>query len=158
MTAWLDQLAAPDLDRDAKAALEERIVSAGKTAVHVLLGHIGDARVCWTERTLLNEGELMNRTPGAPPLAERWSETPVTAGQRADELLHRIVTPPDYVSAFIRNFKPFQVGSGARPFHVADWPAFWEQRRTRTLAAIHDEMKRHVDACWQAHGVRQEVE
>ena len=58
----------PGLDREVKSGIESEIVSAGRAAVPVLLGHLDDARTCWTDRTLVNEGELLNR----PPAPLRW--------------------------------------------------------------------------------------
>lgn len=153
----LERLASPALDREEKSTAEDEVVAARRAAVPALLEHLDDTRTCWTERTLLNEGELLNRPPGAPPVAERWAETRVTLGERACELLRRIVTPADYVSPCLRNSKTVQVGPSVRPFRVDDWPAFWEKREEKTLAEIREEMKGHVDAYWKARGVEQVV-
>lgn len=155
--ALLERLVSSTLDREVKSGVEEEIVSAGRAAVPVLLEHLDDGRTCWTDRTLLNEGELLNRPSDSPPVAERWAETTVTLGDRARDLLFRIVYPPDYVSPFARNAKPYQAGPFVRPFRVDDWPAFWEKRNERTLASIREEMKACVDAYWKGRGVEQEV-
>jgi hypothetical protein len=133
----------------------EDLVAAGKTAIEALVAHLGDARICRKDRTLLNEGELMNRPHNAPPVEEEWAVQDVTVGRRCEELLYTIVTPREDPPVPPTQFKPLSPGS--RPFVVEDWGAWWERNRAKSLAEIRAGLKPAMDAYWKSRGVQQVV-
>jgi hypothetical protein len=151
----VDQLASPEVPRSQKEGIEEGLAGAGKESIPVLIAHLKDRRTCWKERVLVNEGELLNRAPNAPPVAERWAEAEVAVGSRCEEILLRIVTPADYESPHVANFKP--ISGGSRPFRVEDWAAWWQRNRDKSLAQIQGEFKPVLDAYWQSRGTQQVV-
>ena len=153
----LRRLLDPGLSMEQKREAEEAIVRQGQAAFPELLAHLADLRVVWAEKTLLNEGQLMNAPVTAIPVEPEYREIPVTLGERCGQLLLRLITPPDYGSPFSGNFKPFQGGRGSSMFRVTDWPAWWERNRGESLDRIREELKPVIDRYWQAHGVEQVI-
>ena len=151
----LRRLGEPGPSREAKEGAELGLVAAGKDAIPMLIDQLGDAKVCWTEKFLLNEGSLMNRPPNAPPVKEQWVEEEVTVGSRCEALLTRIVWPVDYESPYASNFKP--ISGGSPPFRVEDWKAWWAKNKTKSLDEIREGMKPVLDAYWKSKGVQQIV-
>jgi hypothetical protein len=151
----LARLGDPAESREAKEGIELGLVAAGKEAIPQLIEHLGDSRVCWTERVLLNEGSLMNRPPNAPPIQEEWTDAKVTVGERSEALLTRIVWPVGYKSPFAGNFKT--VSRGSPPFRVEDWRAWWAKNKAKPLDEIREGMKPVLDAYWKSKGVQQVV-
>lgn len=151
----LRRLGDPGLPREAKEGAELGLVAAGKDAIPPLIEHLGDTKVCWTEKVLLNEGSLMNRPPNAPPVKEEWAEEKVTVGSRCEALLTRIVWPVGYESPFASNFKP--ISGGSPPFRVEDWKVWWAKNKAKSLDQIHEELKPVLDAYWKSRGVQQVI-
>jgi hypothetical protein len=151
----LDRLASPAVTRPEKADVEAALATAGKESIPALIAHLKDRRTCWKEKFLLNEGELMNRAPNAPPVAERWVEGDVAVGSRCEEILLRIVTPVHYESPYAGNFKP--TSGGSRPFRVEDWGAWWLRNRDKPLTQIREDFKPVLDAYWKSRGTQQVV-
>jgi hypothetical protein len=145
------------IDKEAKRKIEEEIIGYGKEAIPILIELVNDHTLCWKNRELINQGELMNRPINAPPVLEMWMDEPVTLGNRADWMLLRIITPPGYISPFASNMKPFSAGSNAYLFRVKDWKAWWEKNKGKGIEKIREEMKPVIDAYWKEHGVEQVV-
>lgn len=76
----LDRMADQTVAQAEKEQLEDVLVQLGMDAIPVLIGSVGDQRVCWKEKRLLNEAELTNapvsRNPpprsGSKPTS-RWA-------------------------------------------------------------------------------------
>lgn len=156
MEDLLNQLVSPDQSRDAKAMVEQKIIAMGKAAIPSLIQHLNDARVCWTERILKNEAQLMNRPANIPAPKEEWGERPVSIGMVTNRMLLQIITP-QYQSPYQKNFKPFSTGEDGWMFRVQDWRAWWKSAQYRSLDQIHEEMKKTIDAYWKSHGTEQLV-
>jgi hypothetical protein len=151
----LQRLGDPSLSREAKEGAELGLVAAGEKAVPLLIEHLGDAKLCWTEKVLLNEGALMNRPVNAPPVKEEWAEEKVTVGSRCEAALTRIIWPVGYESPFAGNFKT--VSWASPPFRVEDWRAWWAKNKAKPLDEIREGMKPVLDAYWRSKGVQQVV-
>ncbi len=151
----LRRLADPAVGEEAKRALEQEIVEAGKLAIPCLLRHLASRETAWQEEEVLNLGEMMNRPPNAPPVEPQVVETDVSVGKRAEAMLLRIITPTDYESPYAANFKPFSPGDW--PFRVEDWKLWWARNQRKSLAEIREELEPVIDAYWQSHGVEQLV-
>ncbi len=156
----VERLLAPSLAREAKEALEARLVAAGLAAVPLLLERLQDARVVWRERRVQNLGELMNRpvVAAGPEPAPREVEVEITLGQRAEAMLHRIVAPRNYRSPHFQMFKPRSAGYDGGMLRVKDWRAFFARRQGRTLAEIRAALQPAVDRWYQTKGEEQQVE
>jgi hypothetical protein len=151
----VERLATPAVSRSEKVDIEEALSAAGKEVVPVLIAHLKDGRVCRKEKVLLNEGELTNRAPNAPPVEEHWVEQDVTVGVRCEEILLRIVTPRGYESPHAGHFKAFS--AGPHPFLVEDWALWWKRNQELSLEQIRDKIKPVLDAYWKSHGTQQVV-
>lgn len=115
---------------------------AGLAAVPLLIASLDDERA-FEVRDITNR---MNLPIGEDP-APFFST--LTVGVRCEDLLHDIVTP----SVEGRNIKVFST----QVLRIADWRAFWEKRRGRSLEAIHAELAPLAREYWKAHGTTQTV-
>lgn len=159
LPSLLGRLGDSKLSADEKRKTEERIIAAGKDAIPVLIAHVNDPTTAWTERAVVNMGEVMNQPPslhggGAEP---RYADEAVMVGKRCDEMLRRIVTPRDYRSPEERVMKPISMGSGGGMFRVENWGKWWEKNKGKSLSEIQESIKPVIDRWFREGGVEQVV-
>ena len=150
----IEKLADKGLSREEKAGIPEALYKVGKDAIPALVGVLGDKRVAWKSRVLLNEGELMNRPAGVQAPPEQWRETDVTVEEVAESALSTIVSPIGYEPPVPPNFKPISAGA---PFRVESWPKWWEKNRGKSIEEIRESFKPVLDTYWKSKGVQQVV-
>lgn len=155
MASLLKRLGDTAATREAKAGAEAGLIAAGKAAIPLLMDHLGDPTICWTDRVLLNEGALTNRPSNAPPAKEQWGEEKITVGERCEAMLTRIIWPADYRSPYAGNFKP--VSGGSAPFRVEDWKSWWAKNRSKSLEEIRKAIEPVLDAYWESKGTQQVI-
>jgi len=128
-----------------KREASQQLVGAGKAAIPVLIGCLGDQRV-YERRDIVNRTDL----PGfKPPPKPRMAN--ISVGSRCQDLLYEIVTPVG--SPITANFKVFS----EQKLQVDDWPVWWAANQGKSLADIHAELKPLVDEYWKRHGTTQNV-
>lgn len=141
LAALIDRLGG-DAPLPQKQDAFQQLRLSGRDAIPLLIASLSDERP-YEVRDITNR---MNLPRGANP-------QPVMAtlrvGARCEDLLHAIVTPAVSGS----NIKVFS----EQVLRIADWRAFWEKRRDRSLADIHKELEPLVREYWKAHGTTQTV-
>ncbi len=152
-TALLESLADPGRSRDAKREAEERVAGLGKAAIPELVARTCDTRTVWVERRVLNEAECINAPAGAP-VSPRWADVAVSLGERCDRLLRRIITPEVHGPAGAQR-KPRSASPEGWFFRVADWAAWWDANRARSLEEIREAVRPVVERYWQENGKEQ---
>ena len=139
-----------DAPIEEKRVAKQELYKVGRDAFPVCIAHLEDERVY--ERC-----DVQNYL-GLPP--EHVAPRPkpiivdVKVGSEMRDTLQSLLTPIGYRSPYERNFKPHSM----EMFLVKDWRAFWQKRRTKTLAQIHEELKPLVDRYYQTGGDAQPVE
>lgn len=129
-----------------KQKASEDLVAGGTRAIPWLIASLGDGRT-FAIRDVANRTNLPVTESPEPVLATR------TVGTHCEDLLYRIVTPPSR-SAVDHRGKVIST----QQLSIRDWNAFWLERRSLSLAAIHAELTPLVDAYWAQHGTTQRVD
>jgi len=128
-----------------KREASQQLVGAGKAAIPVLIGCLGDQRV-YERRDIVNRTDLPGfKPPPKPQIAN------ISVGSRCQDLLYEIVTPVG--SPITANFKVFS----EQKLQVDDWRVWWAANQGKSLADIHAELKPLVDEYWKRHGTTQNV-
>ena len=123
----------------------EALVKAGKAAIPILIGSLGDSRVYET-RDIANR---MNLPPNVGQPKPVWSK--ITVGERCEKLLYRIITPA------VGGTESKSKVISEQVLRVGDWKQWWAANQGKSLESIHEELKPLVEAYWKQHGTTQVV-
>jgi hypothetical protein len=145
LIAAVDDLAqSSPLERRRAARAELR--AAAERALPVLLAALGDERAHAQRDAVNRQNAFVGDLP--PP---QLVEVPVST---AIEDLLAAISIPSPSRAFDHRGKV----RSEQVLAISSWPRFWAQRRGRSLAEVHAELRPLVDRYWELGGVTQRVD
>jgi hypothetical protein len=141
---WVLQLSDPSLSDSQKWDLGRSIVGQGKAAFRTLIKYFKDEWIIGSEFS--QGGECINPPPHLPiPERCKFPSRQLRLGERCEQLLYQIITPP-YTSAYSTRL-PAKDAPGPY-FVIKDFKKWWEKYQNLSLPEIHEKARQLINQFW----------